>query len=120
MEETGLAALSGTAPANDDPKASATYRAMKAVVIILGVLIVLAFGALIVGAGLKLAGHHRAADAGAIAALPPGARITTIETSGNRLILGLRTGESDEVDIIDTDTSRLVARIKPAPPDVPK
>ncbi len=93
---------------------------MKAVVIILGVLIVLAFGALIVGAGLKLAGHHRAADAGAIAALPPGARITTIETSGNRLILGLRTGEGDEVDIIDTDTGRLVARIKPAPPDVPK
>ncbi len=108
-----MTALSGTAPANDDPKARATYRAMKAVVILLGVLIVLALGAIVVGGVQLFARHHRATDVGAIAALPPGARITTIETSGNRLILGLRTGEGDEVDIVDTDTGRLVARIKP-------
>jgi hypothetical protein len=106
-----------TAPANsDDPKASATYRAMKAVVIILGVLIVVAFGALVVGAGRMLAGHHRAGgDGPAALTLPPGARITAIETNGNRLILGLRTAEGDEVEIVDTDTGRLVARIKSAP-----
>jgi hypothetical protein len=115
-----LTVLSG--PANsDDPRAGASYRAMKAVVIILGILIVLALIALVVGAGMKLAGAHRAAAESTEAlTIPPGARITTIATSGNRLILGLHTSEGDEVDIVDTETGHLVIRIKSAPPDVPK
>lgn len=111
-----------TAPANsDDPRAAATYRAMKAVVIILGALIVVALIALVVGVGFKLAGRHGGASAdGATAVLPPGAKITAIQTSGNRLILGLHASEGDEVDIVDTDTGRLVARIKAAPPEIPR
>lgn len=111
-----------TAPAtSDDPRAAATYRATKAVVIILGVLIVIALIALVVGVGFKLAGRHggRGAEA-ATATLPPGAKITAIETSGNRLILGLHTGEGDEVDIVDTDSGHLVARIKAPPPEIPR
>lgn len=107
-------------PANsDDPKASATYRAMLTVVIVLGVLIVLAVGALIVGAVMKASGRHHA-DPTAIAVLPTGAKIITIQTSGDRVVLGLHTAEGDEIDIVDTESGRLVARIRQAPPDVPR
>ncbi len=103
-----------------NPEKTATYRAMMAVVIILGVLIVLALGALIAGGAMKLAGHKGGAPASFFAELPQGARITGFQTSGNRVIVGLRTPQGDELDIFDTDTGRPVARIRPAPPDVPK
>jgi hypothetical protein len=86
---------------------------MKMVVIVLGVLIVLAVAALIAGAVLKGTGAHRAADA-AIATLPPGARITAIQTSGDRIVLGVHTADGDEVDIVDAESGKLVARIRPA------
>lgn len=113
-----------TADTADHPKRTTTYRVLLAVVIILGILIVLAFGALVVGAILKLGRPHAPADnfvmGGVTAGLPAGAHITTIETSGNRVVIGVHTQEGDEVDIFDTDTGRPIARIRAAPPEVPK
>ena len=112
-----------TADTVHDPKASATYRALRAVVIILGILIVLALGALIVGGAMKLARNRSAAAASPTtvgAELPPGAKIISVETSGDRVVVGLHTSEGDEVDIFDTQTGHAVARIRPAPPGSPK
>ena len=111
-----------TADTAHDPKGSTTYRVMLAVVIILGVLILVAFGALIVGAAMKIAGHHSANTAAApsiapaqlSAELPAGARITSVSTTGNRVVIGVHTREGDEVDIFDADTGRPVARIRAA------
>jgi len=47
--------------------------------------------------------------------LAPGAKITQMEVSGDRLILRIRTGTGDEIDIIDTKSGKLVGQIK-APP----
>jgi hypothetical protein len=111
-----------TADTAHDPKRSTTYRVMLAVVIILGVLILIAFGALIVGAAMKIAGHSTRAPAApafapaqASAELPPGARITSVSTTGNRVVIGVHTPQGDEVDIFDTDSGRPIARIRPAP-----
>jgi hypothetical protein len=106
-----------------DPKAATAYRVLLWVVIILGVLIVLAFGALIVGGVIKM-GAHRGAALGegneTPALLPPGAKVTMVQTSGNRLIIGVHSDNGDEVDVVDTDTGRLVARIRPAAHGLPK
>lgn len=108
-----------TADTVHDPKATATYRVLKAVVIILGVLIVLAFGALVAG-GIMMATKHRHAAAAeapvpAAAALPAGARVTSVETSGDRVVVAVHTPAGDEIDIFDTADGHLVARIRPAP-----
>jgi hypothetical protein len=106
-----------TADTADDPKATTTYRALKAVVIILGVLIVLALGALVVGGAMKLAGHHGSGQVAASAvagSLPLGARIISLQADGDRLIVGVHAPGGDEVDIFDSETGRLVARIRPA------
>jgi hypothetical protein len=111
-EDEGLTA--GTA---DDPKATTTYRVLKAVVIILGILIVLAFGALVVGAAMKMVGHHRTSSVAASAVagtLPAGARIISLQTSGDRVIVAVHTQDGDEVDIFDAETGKPVARIRAA------
>jgi len=90
---------------------------MLAVVIILGILIVAALAALVIGGIMKFSGHHGApvaSPAAFSAQLPPGARITSIQTSGNRVVIAVHTAQGDEVDIFDTDTGRSVARIAPA------
>ena len=51
--------LSGTIPANDDPRNTASYRAARALVIILGIMIVLALIALIVGFIWRLTNHSK-------------------------------------------------------------
>ena len=105
---------SGTA---DDPGATATYRVLKAVVIILGVLIVLAFAALVVGGIMKFAGKHSAAAVASspamVSTLPSGAHITSLETNGDRIVVGVHSPSGDEVDVFDSETGRLVARIRP-------
>jgi len=106
---------SGTA-SHIDIKETATYRGLKAAVIILGVLIVLALATLVVGFVFRLG--SRSAGRGESAAVfspPPGARIVSMEVSGDRLILHLRTSTSEEIDIVDTESGRLVARLKLAP-----
>jgi flagellar basal body-associated protein FliL len=106
-----------TADTPSDPRKTGTYRVMLAVVIILGVLIVAAFAALVIGGIMKVAGHKAAtaqAPAALSATLPADAKIVNVETTGNRVVLTVRTPRGDEVDIFDTDTGRPVARIAPA------
>ena len=102
--------------ASDDPRNSPPYRGLKAAVIIMGAMIVLAFAILIGGFILKLTGHSAGGDTTtAHYALPPDSKILSLQVTGNRLILGVNTGAGSEVDIFDTDTGRLVGQIKPSP-----
>jgi hypothetical protein len=108
-----------TAGTAEDPRKTTTYRVMVVVVSILGVLLVVAMITLIVGVAVKVTGRHN--GAGPVFApsslstqLPAGAKITSIETSGNRVVIGLHTPQGDEVDIFDTETGRPVARIRAA------
>jgi hypothetical protein len=84
---------------------------LKAVVIGLGALIVIALAFVVIGIVSKLGGHGAAPPAGAFA-LAPGAKIVEMQSQSSRLILRVRTGQGDEVDIIDTDDGHLVARVK--------
>ncbi len=94
---------------------------LRAVVIILGVLIVIAFMALVIGGVMKFRGRSTSLPvAAANATLPPGARIMSVETSGDRVIVALHAPDGDEVDIFDAENGHTIARIRAAPPDVPK
>jgi hypothetical protein len=111
-----------TADTADDPKATTTYRALKAVVIILGILIVLALGALVVGAAMKMAGHHGGGCVGycGTAVLPPGAKIISTQVTGNRLIVVFRDSRGDGIEIVDTETGKHVALVRTAEHGLPK
>jgi hypothetical protein len=82
---------------------------LKAVVIGLGVLIVIALALVVVGIVSKFGG---AAQPSRAFALAPGAKIVEMQSGPNRLILRVRTEQGDEIDIVDTDDGHLVARIK--------
>jgi len=111
--------LSDTYEPSRDPKSAPTYRVLKAVVIGLGVLIVLALGALVVGIAKKMSGPAAApvaaADLPVVAMLPPDTRILSMQASGDRLALLVHTGAGDEVDIVDLRSGKLVAQIKSPP-----
>jgi flagellar basal body-associated protein FliL len=104
-------------PANDDPKAAPNYRALRAIVIILGVLIVLAFLALVWGFITRLGGHS---NSGAVSAtdrapdyfMPVGSKIVQIQTNANRVIIAAQTPDGAEVDIFDANDGRLINRIR--------
>jgi hypothetical protein len=100
-----------------DPKELANYRFAKGAVIILGVLIVIALIALVLGFALR--SPHRPApppppDAQAAThiSLPPGAQVISMDVDHGRLILRMRNGAAEEIDIIDTGNGRLVSQIK--------
>ncbi len=101
------------------PGAPPNYRLMKAIVITLGVLIGLAFAALVVGFVMRLTGHSTqtggAPQTAARYELPAGAKILSLQVAGNRLILGVHSDAGSEVDIFDSETGRLVGQIKPKP-----
>ena len=107
--------LSGTAPAHDDPRNTASYRAAKALVIILGVFIVLALIALVVGFVVRLTGHSNApqsvADVPQIYQLKEGARITDMQADSGHVILRVRTDQGDEIVIVDDVSGRVVSRV---------
>jgi hypothetical protein len=80
------------------------------------VLIVIALGVLVVGLVTRFSGGHKAtAPAFAQFTLAPGNRLVSEDVSGDRLVLRLRGPTGDEIDIIDTETGRLVAKINSAP-----
>jgi len=107
---------SGTAAPVQPAKQTAAYRAALGAVILLGLLIVIALGALLVGFAMRAGGRSR--DAGASGAvqigLAPGSRVVSADVSADRLVLRLSGPAGDEIDIIDTGTGRLVAKIKSA------
>ena len=109
-----------------DPKGTLSYRAAKLAVIVLSALIILALVGLVVGTIMKLSGHstHVLGGGGGEAAsgpfvLPPGARIMETQAQPGRLILHVRSGEGDEIDIVSIEDGRLVARIRSAVPEPP-
>jgi hypothetical protein len=86
---------------------------LKAVVIGLGALIVIALAFVVIGIVSKLGGQGApASQAGAVFALAPGASIVEMQSQAGRLILRVHTQQGDEIDIIDTDDGHLVAKIK--------
>lgn len=100
---------------------TAAYKAAKLAVIILSTLIILALIALVVGFIFKLGGKSSGAAGASSAAfqLPPGGEIVEMQTQPGRLILRVRSGAGEEIDIIDTQDGRLVSQIRPRI-DVPR
>jgi hypothetical protein len=88
---------------------------MKIIVTVLGVLILLAFIALIVGFVMRLNGHTPGSSnpIAAVYALPAHSRVTSMQLSGTgRIVLSVSTPGGDEIDIFDTENGKLVGQIK--------
>ena len=102
------------------PERGPGHRLLMAVVIFLGILILIGLGALVVGIAKKMGGPSKGGAAPEAAlVLPADASIETMEVSGNRLVLRVKTGTGEEIDIVDTEDGHVVSRIKSAPPEVP-
>lgn len=105
------------------PQNTLAYRAAKYAVIVLSALIILALIGLVVGVAMKLSGHlprSSGGDSGQTFFLPRDAKILTTDVQPGRLVLHVRSPQGDEVDIIDTETGRLVSRVVPTPPSPPR
>jgi len=87
---------------------------LKAVVIGLGVLIVIAFVLLVVGLATKFNGHTTptGTQAGTRFVLPTGAKLVDMQTQPGRVILRVRSTAGEEVDIIDTQDGHLISQVK--------
>jgi flagellar basal body-associated protein FliL len=97
-----------------DPKRTDSYRMLKAVVIGLGVLIVIAVVLLVVGLATRLAGHGAAAQSAAGQyQLSAGAKIVSLQVANNRLVMEVREKGGDRVLIFNTDDGKLVGQIAP-------
>lgn len=109
---------SGTTPPVRPANQTAAYRAALAAVILLGALIVIALVALAVGFISRAGGRpHDSTASGAVQlTFAPDMNIVSADVSGDRLVLRLRGPAGDEIDIIDTGTGRLVARVRSAAP----
>jgi hypothetical protein len=98
--------------------ATGTQRALFAVVIILGVLIVLALGAL-VGGFLTGGPAKRAANAdkpwNQTLDLPAGTRITSAYLDGNRMVVHLTARDGEDVIILDAATGEELGRLHVKP-----
>jgi hypothetical protein len=104
-------------------KASGTYRAALAAVIILSVLVVAAIVGVVAGFMRQYRlyqQNHAAAPAAssssaAAVQLSPGAHIVSATTDAGKLVLHVATPSGGEVDIFDLATGRLTAQVKDAP-----
>jgi hypothetical protein len=108
-----LIELSGTAPANDDPRNTPSYRAARAVAIGLGILMVgmlLVVVATLVG---RIFGHSTNATsrASSIDQLPAGSRIIDVKADSGHVILRIRTNQGEEIRIMDDASGRVVSRL---------
>jgi hypothetical protein len=91
---------------------TASYKAAKAAVIVLSVLIVMALVALVIGGITRLGGKTASHSVTGIFQLPAGARIVEMQSQPGRLILRVREAHGEEIDILDTQDGRLVGQIK--------
>jgi hypothetical protein len=91
---------------------------MLVAVILLGVLIVIALGVLVVGLVTRYSGrgHPSATNGAAEFTLAPDTRLVAMDVAADRLVLRLRGPAGDEIDIIDTQSGRLLAKIRSAVP----
>ena len=93
---------------------AANHRGLLALVITLGVLILLAFGALIGGLLLGVGSGREAGGAEPyLVSLPAaaGARIAQSQLDGNRLLLRLE-GGGESIVVLEAMTGRIVGRIE--------
>ena len=95
-------------PENQTP----AYKAAKLAVIVLSILIVLAVIALVVGGLTRLGKKPASHGATATFQLPPGARILEMQSQPGRLILRVRDGAGEEIDLLDTEDGHLVGQVK--------
>jgi len=105
----------------DNPGETKNYRLMIGIVVTLGILILVAIGALIVGfvhkSGKSEAAATPVAAAPAVPTKPvsmtlaPGYRILSSDSQPGRLILHVRSEDKDEIDIIDLTDGHIVAQI---------
>jgi hypothetical protein len=109
---------SGTTPPVQPAKQTAAYRAALAAVILLSLLIAIALGTLVIGFAMHAGGRpHDSGATGAVQlVLAPDMKIVSADFSGDRLVLRLHGPAGDQIDIIDTGTGRLVARVRSAAP----
>jgi hypothetical protein len=97
-------------------KETTAYKAAKAAVIVLSALILLALAALVVGAIAKMSGKSAPArSSGTSYQLPAGARIVSMDSQPGRLILRVRDGSREEIDIFDILSGQLVGQVKTGP-----
>lgn len=97
-----------------DPKSSASYRSLKAVVIILGVLIGLALLLVVVGVGMRLSGHAPGQPStNGRFDLPAGSRIQSTQVAGNNLVMTVKTPSGESVYIFSASDGHLVGVIAP-------
>lgn len=98
-----------------DPQSTLSYRSLKAVVIFLGVLIVLALVLVVFGVGRNLAGHKTGpAPEAATYALPAGSKILSLSVAGTNLVLAVQTPHGNRVYIFSTSDGHLIGQIAPA------
>lgn len=109
-------------------KASGTYRAALAAVIILSVLVVAAFIGVVWGftRQYRLYQQHRAAIAPAAVTgvtdvsaaaiqLAPGSHIVSATTDAGKLVLHVTTKAGSEVDVFDLEDGKLTSQVKESP-----
>ena len=93
-------------------------RALKAAVVVMGVLLIVGTGVLIAVIAARLA-HYRSVEAGsATIMMPPGARIEAMTSAGDRLVLALVLADgSRQLLVIDLAQGRKLATItlRPGP-----
>ena len=100
-------------PADQSPgNQTVAYKAAVIAVIILSALIILAVIALVVGGITHLGGKSTARSTTATFQLPPGARIVEMQSQPGRLLLRVRDGQAEEIDLIDTQDGHLVGQVK--------
>jgi len=110
-------AVSDIAEAPIDPKATTSYRLALGAVIILGVLIVAALGALVFGFVTGAGRHAAPAPTKPVSmTIAPGFYVLSTDTQPGRLILHVRSTTVDEIDIIDTDDAHVIGQIHAAAP----
>ena len=88
-----------------------SYRGPLIVVIILGVLNVLALGALIGGAVMSLSRRGEVAAPYLATVEAPGARIESTQLEGNRILLRLSGASGEELVVLDTASGRVLGRV---------
>jgi len=112
-----LSDLPGTAPTMEDPTKTTAYRVAKSAVIILGVLIFIAFIALIVGFVYRLTHNSNPTQAASdsetplIYQLKTGARIVDMKVDSGHVVLRIHTDQGEEIAIVDESSGRMVSRI---------
>lgn len=102
----------GVTPSSAPIKRTAAYRFLLAAVILLGVLIVIALGALVAGLATRLGRHAPTESSPTETVLPPGTQVLSTEVSGDRLVMRLRGSGGDEIEVIDLRDGHVVAKFR--------